>query len=83
MVHNHPGLIRGCLEEPAPPATVNDDDRVGEVLAIGVNAERGGAPRSRRSWKTMDCEVVPAEPSGASSSTSPFCFPRPSSMLLC
>jgi ATP-dependent Lon protease len=34
-------LIKTCLEEPAPPATINSDDRIGEVLALGVNAERG------------------------------------------
>ena len=34
-------LIKTCLEEPAPPATINSDDRVGEALALGVNAERG------------------------------------------
>jgi ATP-dependent Lon protease len=33
--------IRSCLEEPAPPATINPEDRVGEMLALGVNAERG------------------------------------------
>ncbi len=34
-------LIKTCLEEPAPPATINSDDRIGEMLALGVNAERG------------------------------------------
>jgi ATP-dependent Lon protease len=34
-------LIRQCLDEPAPPARINADDRIGEVLALGVNAERG------------------------------------------
>jgi len=38
-IHHH--LIKNCLEEPAPPATINSDDRIGEVLALGVNAERG------------------------------------------
>jgi ATP-dependent Lon protease len=34
-------LIRSCLDEPAVPAAINPDDRVGEILAIGVSAERG------------------------------------------
>jgi ATP-dependent Lon protease len=34
-------LIRQCLDEPSPPARINPDDRIGEVLALGVNAERG------------------------------------------
>ncbi len=35
------GLIKRTLETPAPPATINDDDRVGEMLALGVNPELG------------------------------------------
>jgi len=35
------GLIKRTLETPAPPATVNDDDRIGEMLALGVNPELG------------------------------------------
>ncbi len=34
-------LIKRTLETPSPPATINADDRVGETLALGVNAELG------------------------------------------
>lgn len=38
ITHN---LIKRTLESPAPPAAINADDRVGEMLALGVNAELG------------------------------------------
>jgi len=34
-------LIKETLESPSPPATINADDRVGEVLGLGVNPELG------------------------------------------
>ena len=34
-------LIKRSLEEPGRPASINSEDRVGEVMALGVNAERG------------------------------------------
>lgn len=34
-------LIRQCVEEPDRPRLINAEDRVGEMLAIGVNAELG------------------------------------------
>jgi ATP-dependent Lon protease len=34
-------LIKASLDEPGLPSGMNPDDRVGEVLALGVNAERG------------------------------------------
>jgi ATP-dependent Lon protease len=38
ITHN---LIKRTLELPAPPAAINSEDRVGESLALGVNAELG------------------------------------------
>lgn len=38
MDHN---LVRDLLEEPVAPRTIEPDDLVGEVAAIGVNPERG------------------------------------------
>jgi ATP-dependent Lon protease len=35
------GLVKRSLEQPAPPARINHDDRVGEIVALGVHAERG------------------------------------------
>ncbi|MCU0233908.1 MAG: AAA family ATPase [Thermoanaerobaculales bacterium] len=34
-------LIKRSLDTPAPPASINADDRIGETLALGVNAELG------------------------------------------
>jgi endopeptidase La len=34
-------LIKRYLEEPTMPRNINDEDRVGEVLGLGVNVERG------------------------------------------
>jgi ATP-dependent Lon protease len=34
-------LIKRYLEEPTMPRNITDEDRVGEVLGLGVNAERG------------------------------------------
>ncbi len=34
-------LIKETLEAPAPPTTINGDDRIGEMLALGVNPELG------------------------------------------
>ena len=33
--------IKTYLEEPAPPRQVNEEDRIGEMLGLGVDAERG------------------------------------------
>ncbi|MBW2072662.1 MAG: AAA family ATPase, partial [Deltaproteobacteria bacterium] len=33
--------IKALLEEPLRPRQINDEDRIGEVLALGVNLERG------------------------------------------
>jgi ATP-dependent Lon protease len=34
-------MIKQTLDSPSPPATINPDDRVGEMLALGVNPELG------------------------------------------
>jgi endopeptidase La len=33
--------IKQYLEQPSPPRRINDEDRVGEMLALGVDVERG------------------------------------------
>lgn len=35
------GVVKGTLDEPIRPRQLNDEDRIGEVLALGVDAERG------------------------------------------
>jgi ATP-dependent Lon protease len=34
-------VIKETLESPSPPATINSEDRIGEMLAVGVNPELG------------------------------------------
>lgn len=35
------GVVKRTLDEPIRPRQLNDEDRIGEILALGIDAERG------------------------------------------